>query len=411
MATLSSYLSRAPARTVNTAGSSSFPVVKPANPFTSSQLRPMSAAASAPPVNPFSFQTAQAAKPAAPTSTFADTYNYDPIQARIQALGAQSVANAHTNAAQIRKEAAINEGDPDLLRSLGFDTNTITAAQNNPQSLLAQLNLDYSNRHKQLGESMQADNLYYSGEYQKRLLELTQGQAAGQANIGQRLRDLLSGADTGVLDSEESQRQADLRSRLDAEEAANKAAGEAQIAALYQQLLDAMKGPGDNAPPDPGAAPGGPGMGGPIAPGVDYAPADANASYETPGPTGLPFPIPTPVGGAYTETPYGPQLTEITDPTGGNRINPLPGHDLMDGLVTAPPKPNFLEELSAPAPAPVLAPNDAYAMLNPYVPPAPAPEPYYAPPPPALAPAAPAPDTALLAALAQAAKKNKNVMY
>jgi hypothetical protein len=144
VATLSSYLSKAPARIMSTQGSTSFPVVKPSNPYTSSQLRPLSSASTAPDNSFFQMQNAQVNKPAAPSNTFSDTYNYDPIQQRIQALGAQSVANAHTDAAQIRNQAGINEGDPELLRSLGFDENTITAAQNNPQSLLAQLNLDYS---------------------------------------------------------------------------------------------------------------------------------------------------------------------------------------------------------------------------------------------------------------------------
>lgn len=214
---------------MKTAGSSAYPVIRRYTPYAPQTSRATSAPATS---APFSNQdlagqllfAQQQRQATIPSSNFQDTYNYDPIQTQIQALGAQSVANAQTNAAQLRKQAAITEGDPDLLRSLGMDETTISAASGNPESLLAQLNKDYSVRQKQLEESMNNQNLFYSGEYQNNLKNLATGQASAQASLGERLRELLSGIDTGVLGSQESARQAALQQQLDAQSAANTAA-------------------------------------------------------------------------------------------------------------------------------------------------------------------------------------------
>jgi hypothetical protein len=172
-----------------------------------------------------------------PSNTFQDTNNYDPILTKIRALGSQSVAEANTNAAQLRKEAAINQGDPELLRSLGFDQNTVDAASGNPQSLTAQLNTEYQNRQRQLGESMQNQNLWYSGEYQRNLLEMAKGKATAQSNLGQTFRDILSGADTGVLNASELARTNALQEALAAQQTA-------RDQAAYSDLFNSLGGPG-----------------------------------------------------------------------------------------------------------------------------------------------------------------------
>lgn len=236
---LSNYLSGS--RTMKTAGSSQYPVIKRYTPYASSQSRGINAAPTSAPYANQDLASAllyqqQLRQNTTPSSTFTDNYNYDPIQSKIQALGSQSVANAQTNASQLRKEAAINQGDPELLRSLGFDENTINAASGNPQSLLSQLNLEYQNRQKQLSDSLSAQNLYYSGENQRQLGLLAQGKATAESNIGQKLRDLLAGVDSGVLGSQENARQADLKAQLDA-------AATAQSNALYSELLATLGGP------------------------------------------------------------------------------------------------------------------------------------------------------------------------
>jgi hypothetical protein len=243
---LSNYLSSP--RRVNTAGSQHFPVIRRFSPYTSQNYR---ATSGTPNSAPFAGQDLASAllqqrnisQASRPDSNFQDTYNYDPILTQIQALGSQSVANAQTNAAQIRNNSAINEGDPELLRSLGFDENTINAASNNPQSLFAQLNLDYQNRQRQLSDAMEAQNLYYSGEYQKGLSELATGKASGQSNLGQKLRDLLAGVDSGVLSAQETQRQADLQSQLNAQAQASTDAQNKAVSDLYQQLIDGLNAP------------------------------------------------------------------------------------------------------------------------------------------------------------------------
>lgn len=235
---LSNYLSGS--KTMKTAGSSHYPVIKRYSPYASSQSRGINATpVSAPYANQdlasALLQQQQQRQYSTPSSTYQDTYNYDPIQSKIQALGTQSVANAQTNAAQLRKEAGINTGDSELLKALGFDQNTIDAASANPQSLMAQLNLEHQNRSKQLAESMSAQNLYYSGENQLQLGLQAKGLASGQANLGQHLRDLLSGVDTGVLNSQEAARKAEIQAQLDA-------ASKAQFNSLYEELLKSLGG-------------------------------------------------------------------------------------------------------------------------------------------------------------------------
>lgn len=279
---LSSYLSSPKRSTIKPAGGQ-FPVVRRYNPYTSQNSRASSPTASA---SPFSgqdlasalLQQQQNRKATTPSSNFVDSYNYDPIQAKIQALGTQSVANARTNAAQVRNEAAITEGDPELLRSLGFDENTIAAAKNNPESLLSTLNNDYAQRQRDLADSMQAQNLYYSGEYQRNLSDLAKGKASAEGGLGSKLRELLSGADTGVLDAQELDRKQQEQAAIDA-------ASQAQ----YQNLYDALLGLNANPPPPP--PPTG-GLGSPVpisspgdltgTPGDVYAPTDTLGNQTAP---------------------------------------------------------------------------------------------------------------------------------
>jgi len=120
------------------------------------------------------------------------------------------VANATTNAAQLRKDALISSGEVPIGKELGFDANTLTAAGQNPESEYAQLQKEFASRQKQLEEAMSAQNLLYSGEYTKNLSELNQGRASAEGSIGSRLREMLSGIDTGLLGSQEAARQAAL---------------------------------------------------------------------------------------------------------------------------------------------------------------------------------------------------------
>jgi len=142
-----------------------------------------------------------------PQTNFDSSFDYDPILSKIQALASQTVNNATTNAAQLRKDALISSGLTSVGKELKFDDNTLTAAGQNPESEYAQLQREFAARQKQLEEAMSAQNLLYSGEYANNLSLLNQGRASAEGGIGSRLRDMLAGIDTGLLTSQETARQ------------------------------------------------------------------------------------------------------------------------------------------------------------------------------------------------------------
>jgi len=130
--------------------------------------------------------------------------------AKIQALSAEGVANATTDASQLRKTALIQSGNVGVGKELGFDQTWIDAAQQNPESEWAQLQREYAQRQRDLIEAESAQNLLYSGDYVRQLNELAQGKASAEGAIGSRLRDMLSGIDTNLLSAQETARQQEL---------------------------------------------------------------------------------------------------------------------------------------------------------------------------------------------------------
>lgn len=156
-------------------------------------------------------------KAAAPSTQFDSSYNYDPILAKIQALASESVANATTDASQLRNSALISTGLTSAGQGLGFGADTLAAAQANPESDYAQLQREYAQRAKDLEEAMSASNLLYSGEYDRQLAQLAQGKASAEGSIGQKLKDLLAGVDSGLLTAQETARQNELEARQAAE--------------------------------------------------------------------------------------------------------------------------------------------------------------------------------------------------
>src|SRR6476469_10703513 len=72
-----------------------------------------------------------------PSSTFENNYDYDPLLARIEAISTASLANAKTEAEQLRRKAAVDTGDPEIAKSLNLDPNTISAASQNPESIMS----------------------------------------------------------------------------------------------------------------------------------------------------------------------------------------------------------------------------------------------------------------------------------
>ena len=234
MAYLSSYLSSS-----NAAGrrrspySGTYPVIRMSNPYSQRYGANVGGNSSSDSGSALGLQdVGQAmlaqrsnARASLPSFQFQEQYNYDPILQRIQALGAEALANAKTDAAQLRKQAVIGTGDVNIARQLGFDENTINAAGQNPESEAAMAERDYQDQLKQLEEAMNAQNLGYSGEYASNLSRLAQSYASFQGSIGERLRGLLSGVDQGLLSSQEAARQEELQAYLNGLSAYSSAEG------------------------------------------------------------------------------------------------------------------------------------------------------------------------------------------
>lgn len=159
-----------------------------------------------------------------PSTRFQAQYDYDPILARISALGEMSIANARTEAAELRKRALIEAGDPDVARELGADANTIQAAQGNTFSTKARLDRDYSQRGRELDESTNMQNLFYSGERVRQLQDLERGRAEANVDFGKVLRDLLATAQYELTRAEEAEQQRQLQASLEAAAKAQAAA-------------------------------------------------------------------------------------------------------------------------------------------------------------------------------------------
>jgi hypothetical protein len=169
-----------------------------------------------------------------PVSTKLDiSYEADPVLARIKALGTQDVANARSEAEALRKKAIIDSGLSDVGAEIGVDPNTVQAAADNPFSTAALLRKEQEVRGRDLDNSLNQQNLFYSGYRANQLTDLANSGAQQQSQLQGDVRSLLGGINTGVTEAE----QAAFR----AEQAAmEQAAEEARMAALQQSYLDAI---------------------------------------------------------------------------------------------------------------------------------------------------------------------------
>jgi hypothetical protein len=127
---------------------------------------------------------------------------------KISSFGDMAIANARSEAADLKKRALIEAGDADITRELaGDDQNTVDAAAANPFSTKRLLEKDYTDRGRQLDESLNQQNLFYSGKRADDLTELERGRTKAYTDWSQVLRDLLGGVDSGLLHAEEMDRQ------------------------------------------------------------------------------------------------------------------------------------------------------------------------------------------------------------
>jgi hypothetical protein len=160
-------------------------------------------------------------------------YESDPVLARIRALNTQNVANARTEAEALRKQAVIETGFDDVGARIGLDENTQLAARNNPFSTRALIQKESTERGRDLDESLNQQNLFFSGARADRLGELGFNTAQATSEAGKTLQQLLAGIDTGVLEAEQYAAQQE-------QAAIQQAAFEAQQAALQQAYMDAL---------------------------------------------------------------------------------------------------------------------------------------------------------------------------
>lgn len=213
MATLSTTLSKAPAKTPTYTTATG--VQKQSNPYGRLGAQPSSAlkggntglyAALA--------QQSQSMQRPMPSNEFQANYNFDPVLSKLEALGTQSIANARTDAAAAKKQALIEGGSESFAREVGADQNTIDAAKANTMSTDALMRKDFGERSGQLDEALNQQGLFYSGERVRRMQDLEFGRAQAETDFGSKLRELLAGIDSSLMAAEEAEQLRQIEAQI-----------------------------------------------------------------------------------------------------------------------------------------------------------------------------------------------------
>jgi hypothetical protein len=158
-------------------------------------------------------------------------YESDPVLARIRALNSQSVGNAQSEAMALKKQAVIDTGLADVGAQIGLDAGTLEAARANPFSTSATIQRTAQERGRELDESLNQQNLFYSGHRAGQLGDLARNTAEAQSRTASDLRSLLGQADAGVLDAQQ-------RAAAEEQAALEAAAEQARQDAYLQSLLN-----------------------------------------------------------------------------------------------------------------------------------------------------------------------------
>jgi hypothetical protein len=208
VATLSTTLSSASSNRAPS-GASSYPVPRVQNPYLKmgAQTNFGSGGSGQQGLYAGLLQSGQFQRPQVSTE-FQTQYNFDPVLAKLSALGEMSIANARTEAANAKKQALIDAGSEEIARGAGADENTLGAiGQNNIAGLSTQAKLmkDYQDRQRQMDESLNQSNLFYSGERVRQMGELEQGRLAAESQFGGNLRGLLAAIDEQMRAAEEEE--------------------------------------------------------------------------------------------------------------------------------------------------------------------------------------------------------------
>ncbi len=190
-------------------------------------------------------------KPPAPNTGGHDFGNLDfsgdPILAQVRAYNARVVANAQAGALAAKKRDLIDFGSKDLATQTIGDTNTATAAAQNPFSTLAQLLGAHDRNDLGVNETRNKQNLFYSSTRGNDLTTEGKDYLLRQATAQGALERALTGYDSQVLQAQDSAAQ----NELSAEEAAYMRA--IQFALANGGYGDSGGGGGSGDSGDPGA--------------------------------------------------------------------------------------------------------------------------------------------------------------
>lgn len=211
MATLSTTLSKAPAKTPTYTTSTG--VQKQNNPYSRLGAQPSSALSGAGSLYAALSQQNQMQRPV-PSTEFQANYNFDPVLSKLTALQEMSIANARSEAAAAKKQALIGAGSEGIARDVGADENTINAAKGNTLSTQALLQRDFGDRQRQLDEALNSQNLFYSGERIKQMGDLEFGRAKAESDFGGKLRELLSHIDNQLRSAEEAEQLRQIEAQI-----------------------------------------------------------------------------------------------------------------------------------------------------------------------------------------------------
>jgi hypothetical protein len=214
VATLSTTLSSASSNRAPS-GASSYPVPRVQNPYLKMGAQTSFGSGGSGQQGLYAglLQSQQFQRPQVSTE-FQTQYNFDPVLAKLSALGEMSIANARTEAMNAKKQALIDAGSEEIARGVGADENTLSAAKANPFSTQAELMKQYQDRQRQMDENLNANNLFYSGERVRQMGELERGRAQAETQFGGNLRGLLSQIDAQLQAAEEEELMRQIQAQI-----------------------------------------------------------------------------------------------------------------------------------------------------------------------------------------------------
>lgn len=140
---------------------------------------------------------------AVPSSEYISSYDFNPAMQEAAGIGSMGVEKARNQGASAKRKAFIDVGSPDIAADYGADPNTVEAARQNPFSVLALLRRDAADRHTQLMNSLNSQNLFYSSTMRDELGKQAFGESQAEDNATKHLRELVGGIDRSIKDAAE----------------------------------------------------------------------------------------------------------------------------------------------------------------------------------------------------------------